>query len=246
MPIGGPIHKAAVEALDRLVDAGLLKGYCSGDMLGTAFFRESKQYHVAKVPGGGSSPKKEARNAFWITVLSLVPWQPQVNGPMPQHDDEAAAEYMEEFRAQRPVHLLRLSRAESNPAGVPVVNGDVGSMKARYIVAVLSSELITLIIGVVTAAVWKSIFSIRYLAPVLLKMTALFCHVRGKQMTSPSDKPEDNEPILCEIEDFSRGFFLIEGKSELVLQFFGHYAHPIRYRRGLLGDRFRVIPGDYC
>jgi len=38
MPIGGPMHKAAVEALGNLHEAGLWKGFCHGDMLGTAFF----------------------------------------------------------------------------------------------------------------------------------------------------------------------------------------------------------------
>jgi hypothetical protein len=30
---------------------------------------------------------------------------------------------------------------------------------------------------------------------------------------------------------------VIEGPSELVLQFFLHYGHPLRNRKGLLGDR---------
>ena len=190
---------------------------------------------------GGCGPKREARNAYWVTLLSLVPWQPRVNRPAAHNDREAAIQ-VKTIRAQRPVHLLRLSR-EENPksASFPVVNGDIGSAKVRYIVAVLSSELTTLIAGAVTAVVWRSQFSFWYLIPLLLKLTALLCRVRREQLSPPSGEPKDNEPIFCEIEDFSKGFFLIEGKSELVLQFFKHYAHPKRSRRGILGDRFREL-----
>ncbi|KAK9437392.1 uncharacterized protein VB005_08380 [Metarhizium brunneum] len=239
MPIGGPIHKAAVEAMGNLHEAGLWKGYCQGDMLGTAFFKDTKHSYVVR-GRGGCGPRKEARNAFWVTVLSLVPWQPRVDWPK-AHDDREAANQVQKIRAQRPVHLLRLSRENRDSASIPVVNGDIGPMKVRYIIAVLSTELTTLIVGVVTAVVWRSPFSVWYLIPLLLKLTALLCRVRREQLPPPSKEPRDIEPILCQIEDFSKGFFLIEGKSELVLQFFRHYAHPERHRRGILGDRFREL-----
>lgn len=238
MPIGGPVHKAAVEALDRLVDAGLWKGYCRGDMLGTAFLKDTGHAYIIRDQGGGRNTSKEARNAFWVTVLSLFPWLPQDSPPSPVHDDEAAAEHVRETRSRRPVHLLQLSIADSNPPAVPVINGDIGAIKARHLLAILFSELITLIVGVVTAAVWKSPYSVWYLTPLLLKLTGLLCHVRRTQITPLSKKEEDDKLVLCEIIDISKGFFLIEGRSELIFQFFRHYGHPIRYRRGVLGDRF--------
>ena len=242
MPIGGPIHKAAIEAMDKLVVAGLWKGYCRGKMLGTDFYEDKKQSYIIRGPGDNHSPREEGRNGFWITVLSLVPWKPQFT-PLGATSDKEASSKQQEVRSQRPVHLLHLSRpdlhvSKVSEASLPVVNGDIGGIKVRYIAAVLSSELITLIVGIVTATVWKNLFSIWYLTPLLLKITALLCDVRRKQVTAPTDDPKDNKPILCEVEDISNGFCLIEGKSELVLQFFRHYAHPERYRRSLCGDRF--------
>jgi hypothetical protein len=246
MPIGGPIHKAAVEALDKLMGAGLWKGYCRGDMLGTYFFEDTKQSFVVRGPGGGRGPRREARNGFWITALSLIPWQPQFGHPVATRDEETAKRHEEEVRSRRPVCLLRLIRADSNStevseAELPVVNDDTSPKKVQHFAAIFSSEIIALIVGLVTAVVWKSIFSVWYLIPLLLKMTALAFQVSQKELMPPSNKPEDNELILCEIEDISKGFFLIEGTSELVLQFFRHYGHPNRYRRGIRGDRVREV-----
>ena len=44
---------------------------------------------------------------------------------------------------------------------------------------------------------------------------------------------------IVELSDFSKGFFLIEGPQALILQFFKHYGHPERHRRGINGDRPR-------
>ena len=257
MPIGGPIHKAAVEALDRLVFAGLWKGYCRGDMLGTAFYNDTGHHYVMRMADGSKSERKAARNAFWITVLGLIPWQPRIDtvDPAIPEDDESAARVVQEVRAQRPVFVLNILRADSTVAeNLPIVDGDIGRLKFRYIAAIIASEIITLAVGIVNATVWRSLFSIWYLAPLLLKLVGLFCRVRRKSVepssvrTAPEDggktplsnRPKD-EQLLCEVEDFSKGFLLIEGPSELVLQFFRHYGHPIRHRKGAFGDRVREV-----
>jgi hypothetical protein len=254
MPMGGPIHKAAVEALDKLVSAGLWKGYCRGDMLGTAFYEDTAQGYVERLADGSKGKRKEARNAFWITVLSLIPWQTKTDlvSTAVKGDDESAARVVQETRAQRPVFLLKLSRAGAAiDKDIPIVDGDIGRMDLRCFVAVLISEFISLTVGICTAAIWKSLFSIWYLAPLLLKLVAFFCHVRRESIealrtptargngvnSTSADATTDAPKLLCEVEDFSKGFFLIEGPSELVLRFFRHYGHPIRHRKGILGDR---------
>ena len=52
---------------------------------------------------------------------------------------------------------------------------------------------------------------------------------------------ESQNTIISQISDISRGFFLVEGPRELVVQFYQHYEHPERYRRGLNGDRLREV-----
>jgi hypothetical protein len=254
MPMGGPIHKAAVEALDMLVSAGLWKGYCRGDMLGTAFYKDTGHHYIVRTAAGSNGEKREARNAFWITVLGLIPWQPQTDSAQPaaRGDDASAEKHVQQVRAQRPVHILKLSRANSMATdnSLPVVNGDIGPLKFRHLLTTVASEIITLSVGIITATVWKSLFSIWYLAPLLLKLIALFCRVRRNPVDPPAGQtategtpqpPIGNRQILCEAVDYSKGFFLIEGPPELVLQFFRHYGHPIRNRRGLLGDRVKEV-----
>jgi hypothetical protein len=241
MPMGGPIHKAAVETLDKLVSFGLWKGYCRGDMLGTAFYKNTGHEYVVRT-AAGSGPKKEARNAFWITVLELIPWSPP-DVPSVVTGDEAAEIRVQEVRAKRPLYVLKLSRAP--PVGatndVPVVNGDDGNIKLQHLFGIFASEIVTMSFGIATAIHWKSYFSIWYLVPLLLKLIALFSHVRRRPIDNPSQPPANDGHVLCEVVDFSKGFFLIEGPSELVLQFFRHYGHPVRYHRGLQGDRVREV-----
>ena len=40
-PMGGPMHKAALTALDKFYQSGLFRGRDLGNMLGTAFFRDA-------------------------------------------------------------------------------------------------------------------------------------------------------------------------------------------------------------
>lgn len=260
MPIGGPMHKAAVEVLDKFMVAGLWKGYCRGDMLGTAFYCDSGQHYFQRTVNGNASEKKEARNAFWITVLRLIPWEqrPVTVKPAAQGDNESAAKAAARLRAQRPVFVLKLSKANSTTAkNLAVVDGDVGDLKFRYLAAILASELVTVAVGVVTATLWHSLYAIWYFAPISLKLIALFVRVRRIQVEVPRPQkklstqgtsqdeqhpPSQQDPgkdtmILCQVEDLSKGFFLIDGPSEIILQFFRHYGHPVRHHRGYLGDR---------
>ena len=259
MPFGGPIHKAAVEALDQTVAAGLWKGYCRGDMLRTPFYHDTKQSYTVRNSDGCKGEKKDARNAFWITVLGLVSWQSPIEkqGSPGRKDDKTAAEVVRDMIAQRPVLLLKLARASGDlPEDMSMVNGDTDNANIRQLLAVITSEALTLVTGIITAAVWKSCFSIWYLGPIMLKLISFFCHVRrspgevsavqaaprsaapGKAgNTSPVTLAKDEARILCEIEDFSKGFMMIDGPSELVLQFFRHYGHPVRHKRGIFGDR---------
>lgn len=41
MPMGGPVHRAALHTLDKFFENRLFKGDTTGHMLGTAFFKNS-------------------------------------------------------------------------------------------------------------------------------------------------------------------------------------------------------------
>ena len=65
MPMDGPIHKAALLALDRLITSGLNKGYCRGDMLGINFYEDiKKSYTLRAGTDDKNEQQKEVRNGF--------------------------------------------------------------------------------------------------------------------------------------------------------------------------------------
>lgn len=65
MPMGGPMHKAAIAVLDQLIASGLNKGYCRGDMLGTTFYEDVKQNYVLRRGlKNDTKLQKEARNGL--------------------------------------------------------------------------------------------------------------------------------------------------------------------------------------
>jgi hypothetical protein len=68
----------------------------------------------------------------------------------------------------------------------------------------MASEFVTLVFGIITAAIFKSKFAIWYLGPLVLKLIALVAQVKrgtGEQ----SDEPDT--PVLCQTEDCSDGYF---------------------------------------
>lgn len=218
-PAGGPIHKAAVEAMDTIVRDGLLRGYCRGDMLGTVFFHDSgESYRTHTLDGPG--PIGEARNGFWPRVLSCIPWKPHANSSEPtgekRGDEKLAQKAITQIKSQRPIFVLRLERApasDSDPA-LSVVDGDVGSFKIRYLVGVVASEFIKLAFGIASTVVWHSPFSAWYLAPLLLKLTALAFAVQ-RMPIDPVDHDKDSTRPLYEVVNFSKGFMPIHGHRSL-------------------------------
>lgn len=274
MPMGGPIHKAAVAALDQLIASGLNKGYCRGDMLGTVFYGDIRQnYLLRRGIENDDELHKEARNGLWIRALRMVKWQALDNKQLKQSSskglrDEEAADRVTKLRAKRPVFWLTLEyeadRSDRGsdhthpPRRVPTQSSVSSSLVAenstiwqRHVfVGIFFSEAISLGMGVFIAAYWRSPFSLWFLSPLLIKLLGLLFSVRRQAL---EDIPEQSavrhahdpraaqDLIICEMTDFSKGFVLIEGPRLLVMQFYKHYGHPERFRRGFNGDRFREV-----
>ncbi|CZR66798.1 uncharacterized protein PAC_16699 [Phialocephala subalpina] len=260
--LGTIIGYLGAEIAYKFGTAGLWKGYCRGDMLGTAFYEDSGKHYLVRL-GKDVGQQKAARSGFWINTLDLVDWRLGDKGsvlPRIKGDDEASGKAVEKVRARRPVFVLTLSRHTSwvcrNSGGA--VGGDIGGIKCRYFIGLIVSETITLTVGIAVAIVWHSYFSLWFLAPLLVKILALVFEVNresiGLEDKAP-DPPKQDETrgkeeeipalieafCICETTDIRNGFFLIKGPSQLVLQFFRHYGHPERYRKGIRGDRVREI-----
>ena len=280
MPMGGPIHKAALVALDRLITSGLNKGYCRGDMLGTNFYEDiKKSYTVRMGTDDENEQQKEVRNGFWVRVMGLVPWTAMDDHKSVQPlkvgtEDEDAAERVSRLRAKRPLFWLTLDydfdghnssdsskqamkinstpkpspKAKPSPKSTPLIHENSGPFRWRVIQGIIISEVTSLCVGVFTAAYWKSFFAIWFFVPLLIKLMASTFSVR-RQALEPlpkhalsNRKPgQMHDKWIVELSDFSKGFFLIEGPQALILQFFKHYGHPERHRRGINGDRPREL-----
>lgn len=58
MPMGGPMHRAALETLDSFRKMGLYRGRCRGNMLVTAFYEKKENTYLCRT-GGSDNDKSE-------------------------------------------------------------------------------------------------------------------------------------------------------------------------------------------
>ncbi|PYH96462.1 hypothetical protein BO71DRAFT_176905 [Aspergillus ellipticus CBS 707.79] len=253
MTMGGPVHRTAVQALETLTLSGLWKGKFQGDMLGTIFYRDTGRRYVVRNPDGTQSEERQVRNDFWIGVMRLITYHARLDEGSRDNsmrDDEESLDRLQpKIRDYQQVLILKLSRSTTSviDGDSPVNYSDSGPLTARHVAGVATSESISCFFGLVTGTVFRSGFTLWYIFPLVFKLIALAGHVRRTPIKRPAKKGKEGEPpapveqILCEVVDTSQGFFLIEGPTELVLQFFHRYGYPIRGRRGLRGDRAREV-----
>ncbi|MCJ1387453.1 hypothetical protein MMC18_000296 [Xylographa bjoerkii] len=107
MPMGGPLHQAALHTLDKLYRAGLFKGPRLGNMLGTAFFHDSGRKYT--VHDQSHSQQRD--------LLFVIPREGLVKKPRTSWSKEKAAE------TSQPETLKRFE-IRSNGHGFLVVEGN--------------------------------------------------------------------------------------------------------------------------
>lgn len=137
MPMGGPMHKAALKTLDAAFQNGLFKGTDQGHMLGTAFFRPFRWTYTMHGRGEQESHTKQLRNCVWVRALSHVSRPPL--GPGPTGDGSGA--HLEKGHSPRKVrakvvvlHLtLSKATAKDKSSSLPFVSEKAGSPGLRVI-----------------------------------------------------------------------------------------------------------------
>ena len=262
MSMGEPIHKAALATLDQLIASGPNSGYCMGDMLGTAFYEDiNEKYILRRREQYEADLEKEARNELWIRAMRLVHWRAVEKTSIPRsteksHKDEEAADRVTRLRAKRPLFWLTLQDGDiqqsqrphksTRVAGEPTIKSKQGLLvveksgffQLHVLWGIVVSEMISLGVGIFIAIFWRTLFSIWFFTPLLIKFLGLVFSVRYQALDpfvpgkiQVGHMPvESQATVISDISDISRGFFLIEGPRELVVQFYGHYRHPERYR----------------
>lgn len=251
MPMGGPLHKAALETLDVFRQKGLYDGANQGHMLGTAFYQDKKLTY--RLHGHDGEDKDcQVRNGLWATVLQQCRKFKKIRTVLiPKRDAEANGGKPQLVRrtTQAVLHLKLwrpVNGSEYENKKVKVFCEDRASSKT--VLAIFASELTALICaGVLCAERHDTWFAAYLCIPLLLKLLSLLTSVRreptakdGDSNHKPAGLNTSNDTVIFEISDYDHGFPIIEGPEPLVRQFFRHWGHPLRdnYR-----DRVREIFG---
>lgn len=250
MPMGGPLHKAALTTLDTLLTSGLFRGSGLGHMLGSPFFNDSHLRYTA-YEAGSSTAIKEAtvRNGLWVRAIENLPVPLEVLNVQLRRDAAAARP-----RTLHRVSHLSLSAAEGNLCGQDVIGTETGKTCVATFVTIVLTELTALVMGAIVIVIWRTWFAVMWFIPVTLKLFSGCFALLREEISFPStieqrslhgfaersekkttvstikigQAPAKN--IIVEVHNLKHGFLVIDGDSELLLQFFRHYGHPIRNR----------------
>ncbi|EFR01073.1 hypothetical protein MGYG_04076 [Nannizzia gypsea CBS 118893] len=231
MPMGGPLHKAALETFDALHRHGLFRGSHRGHMLSTAFFREIGWTYTMHDLGFTGKPKA-IRNCLWVSALSLL-GSPQLDGGSRQEEKREIARD-QEVRARISCHHLIFSQAteeDKASAALPCVREGVKTPGPRIFLLLLATESTAVILAVILAVIWKTFWAILWLAPLILRLLSALFAVHREPLQSPKLTPKDH-PCDFEIHspESNGDFMVFTGPPALIQQFMRHYGHPCRSR----------------
>ena len=228
-PMGGPMHKAAINTFDKFHQSGLFKGRNLGNMLGTAFFHDTGLEYKLHDPPPGSMGKEFVRNGLWVQAIARIPLAVQYQRAQ---SPESGVEPSRLVRATSAVNFLELSYVKKDANPGRTVKDDTGAPNFQILLALVWSEITGLAVGGFVLGYWQSKFSFLWFLPLTLKLlSAAFTIQRDSLLTEPSgEKAIADEIKTFEVDTHGHGLLVIEGKESVVLQFFRHYGHPIRSR----------------
>ncbi|CAG8881882.1 unnamed protein product [Penicillium nalgiovense] len=226
MPMGGPLHKAALSTFDIANARGLLNGAHEGHMLGTEFFKQTDWTYT--IPGTANSEPRAA-----LTGAAIE------KGILPAADNARIP-----LRAKVAVYHLIFTpaTAEDKASQMAFVRENCGRPGSHVYLSIFIAELSGIIIFAVIYAIGRSLWCLIWLAPLLLRLLSAFFALDREPLTpisssisSPSTTPttEAESPrdfVLHFPQSQGGDLMLFTGLSALVQQFFRHYGHPIRNR----------------
>lgn len=239
---GGPLHRVAIKALDGFHKHSLFKGAGHGHMLGTAFFPDTGlSYKLYK--GRDQAPEKEwVRNGLLTRILKCLPYT------QPTATEKGAPS--RPMRQRITVNHLELFYLGSDSVQDAVSLGD-DTVTGKTLIAIVASELPTLLLATIIALGWNISMSLLLLGPLSLKLAAAATTLEREQLDFSRDNQtlktdeQDRHPIF-EIHIPGEGFQIITGPCDLVLPFFRHYGHPVRCRWREVTQMFIVAALGAC
>ncbi|KAI9661464.1 MAG: hypothetical protein M1831_002986 [Alyxoria varia] len=244
MHAGGPLHRGAIHALDKLHRNGLFRGPYQNTMLGTVFFRDTGLVYRSASGGGedgaGLGETKQARNGLWVRAAGAAS---HINEDWTSpHDTKRegleAATRRDCIRRKFVVNLVTLRVCDATTCEVdtePVLQHETGQVSLRNLIAILATESLSVMLACVVTSMWHTPFGLLYFIPLLLKLlAALFTVPREPLQLSQNiitGKPNKQATTHFQIDMPSQQDFLVlSGPSSLIHQFFRHYGHPTPHR----------------
>ncbi|KAI2352332.1 hypothetical protein LOY95_003363 [Ophidiomyces ophidiicola] len=252
LPMGGPLHKAALDAADRVAAHGLLGGARDGRMLGTPFFPCTPWTYTR---AGESPPNPRAvRNALWVSALRQLPL-PALPAPASASAPAATPATAElglppsttpahahPPRATVAVYHLVFAWAAPHDRAcprLPFVAEACARPRAATFGAIVAAELSAVAVCAAVLARARSLWGLLFLAPLALRLLSAACALHRDPLVAPTPSPdaphaphapEPAADFVIACPETAGAFMLFSGPPALVQQFFRHYAHPVRCR----------------
>lgn len=261
MPMGGPVHKAAIETLERFRKNGLYNGMGRGDMLGTAFYEDAgydcRDIVNVDLQGRVESKPDRARNNFWVEAIASVNSQAG-NVQRARVDDKGQIRSLfgpGEFGGKKHRAIQMVYEIVLEPEDLtypPVATSakyvlDESEITWQTVAGILSTEMsaigLAIFIGVYVRVFWLACF---FCVPLLLKILTLWVNVRRESISEWSGQGISGNRLF-EFDKQEWGFAIIGGpetkgeQESIVRHFFLHYGHPQRSDYRVFGDRFKEI-----
>lgn len=232
LPMGGPLHKAALDTLDRAYNHGLFRGAHRGHMLGTPFFHALDWTYTMHGDVEHETHTEPLRNCLWARALALIPTVEQAVSAGP--GDEEKGRRKQILRAQVAVNHLTLSAPKPQDIHtLPFVSEPADTPTLRVFAGIITAEVTGILFAVVQAIAYRTTWCILFLLPLLLRLFSASLALRREKLVSVSSAAVATDPPLdfevhCPQSDGS--FMLLTGPPALVLQFVRHFGHPVRSR----------------
>jgi len=180
MPMGGPMHKGAMDALEQFRRNGLYNGSLRGNMLGTAFYPDSgasyREQRIDGTKGELEGPSRRARNNFWTGVLAEV--NPEVRNVLRvvgkdeeskiQHSAKRENDYRKTYRAIQIIYELVLEPHDfvktpvRQPGHLVIDESGIGwHTVAGIVCSELTAVGLAVFVGVSERVYWLAAFFLR-------------------------------------------------------------------------------------
>lgn len=243
LPMGGPLHKAALTALDKIYHHGLFKGAYRGNMLGTPFFRSQDWEYTMHGDDENETHTEPLRNCLWARALALLPIGERLVTKGPMDEERGTWPQSSRLRAHVAVnHLIISQPSEEDRNELPFVCEPSGTPSLRIYLGIITTEATALVLALVLAVGYRTTWSILFLSPLCLRLLSASTSIHREKLLSlrttsaAADPPLDFEVHTAQSDG---SFMLLTGPPIVVLQFMRHFGHPIR-------DRSRELAQIFC